>query len=46
MMATGVASMSGQGVATTRIARTRTGSRVMAYAIAQVSRVIGVNQTA
>ena len=44
--ATGVARISGQGVATTSTASTRTGSPVVRYAPAHTSSVNGVNQTA
>ena len=46
MIATGVARMRGQGVAITRMASTRSASRVNRYATAHASNVIGVNQTA
>ena len=46
MMATGVARISGHGVATTRIERTRIQSRVTTLAMAHKATVIGVNQTA
>ena len=46
MIATGAARMSGQGVAITSTASTRTGSRDTSQVARQATRVMGVNQTA
>ena len=46
MMATGVARMSGHGVATTRTASTRSGSPETSQATPQTTSVAGVNHTA